>query len=119
MNDLPAPYRDAIRRWVVDERLEDDKLGNRIVTTFDDGPLRLWAWEYVNELRSEGRTPATLDAEIVAAYRRLVKKGHRRPSQVNLAEEAGFESEDAIRARLRAAGITDYRKIHAAIAALT
>lgn len=60
---------------------------------------------------------ASLDPELAAAYRRCQVQGLRRPSQSELAGEMGFDSEDPIRARLRAAGISEYRKLHAIMAA--
>ena len=68
---------------------------------------------HVAGLRGPG--PVPLDAALIAAYRRCKA---RRPKQLDVAGEMGYESEDPVRDALRKAGIPDYRKIHALIAAL-
>ena len=64
-----------------------------------------------------GPLPPGLDPELVRAYRKCQTR-EPRPTQRDLADAMGFQSEDAIRDRLRAAGIDDYRSLHDVIAAL-
>ena len=49
---------------------------------------------------------------IVEVYR---SRGKPRPSQLEVAEEMGFNTEHPLRDRLRALGIVDWRAVHALV----
>src|SRR5947209_5291692 len=111
MIPLPDPYKAAVRRWVVDESLTDDVIGNRIIGTFDARPLREQAWEYVNELRAEQVVPgrpltdyqAAKIPELQAEAARLRRNTTRGVSDAALSRRTGVDR--ATIAAWRKAGI--------------
>ena len=69
----------------------------------------------VSEQRRADTAPEWL--AIVRAYRSCQRPESRRPSQLQVANVMGFDTEQPLRDRLRRIGIADWRAVHARVAA--
>ena len=106
----PLSPDEGIRHWIstgwYDDEIVERLLKSSIILEsgeriYPDPPGRRRLLVVIQTMRG-GPSPDAVWLEIVEAYRRLKQ---RRPTQLAIASEMGFSSEDPVRDRLRSLGI--------------